>query len=120
MTMGSKKGLGVSGQVYFLTRSDKYATEKPYTLRYKPDGFPQTNVERTLHSLFFRSLREGPQLDYEKCGFKIAMLKSAMAYEDYDDEQKIETVHQKEIATCVKTAMEASSVHILDYVVGFT
>jgi hypothetical protein len=43
-----------------------------------------------------------------------------MQYEDYDDVEKIESIHQPEVAECVKQAMKASSVEILDYVVSHT
>lgn len=40
-----------------------------------------------------------------------------MSYEDYHDLNKVERVHQKEVMECVKAALKATSVEVLDYVV---
>lgn len=113
-----EKELEVEGKVYFLTRDPKYAEIKPYTLRYTPeDGFPQTNVERTLHTIRFHNMRLETDLQYEKCGFKVASVSSQMTYADYGDNEKIETVHTKEVEACVKASLNASSAEVLDYVV---
>ena len=118
--MAFSKDLTVSGKVYFLTRSPIYDEVKPYTLRYRPeDGLPQTNVARTLHNIVFRDLRTQSNLTYEKCGFKIANLQSSLTYEDYDDLNKVERVHQKEVTECVKATLKATLVEVLDYVVYF-
>ena len=107
--------------MYFLSRDEKYREEKPYTLRYSTDdGFPQTNIERTEYSIKFYDMRTEADLTYSRCGFRVANLQSQMQYEDYDDVKKIESIHQPEVAECVKQAMKASSVEILDYVVSHT
>ena len=116
--MASNEDLTVSSKIYFLTRSPIYHEVKPYTLRYRPeDGFPQTNVVRTQHSIVFRDLRTQSDLTYEKCGFKIVNLESSLSYEDYYDLNKVERIHQKEVTDCVKTALKATSVEVLDFVV---
>ena len=105
--------------MYFLSRDEKYREEKPYTLRYSTDdGFPQTNIERTEYPITFHNIRTGPDLVYEKCGFRVANLQSKMKYDDYEDVGKVESIHQPEVAECVKQAMDASSVDVLDYVVS--
>ena len=113
--------LTVDGNMYFLSRDEKYKEEKPYTLRYAPDdGFPQTNIERTEYSIKFHNIRTEQDLVYSRCGFQVANLQSRMRYEDYDDVEKIESIHQPEVAECVKKALRASSTEVLDYVVGHT
>jgi hypothetical protein len=108
----------IKGNIYFLSRLPAYETIKPYTLRYSSDdGFPQTNVERELHSVNFQDMREAPHLSYDKCGFKVANLENCLAYEDYDDPHKVESLHQPMVSDCVKNALGASSVRILEYVV---
>lgn len=107
--------------MYFLSRDEKYGEEKPYTLRYSTDdGFPQTNIERTEYSVKFYDMRMEADLIYSRCGFRVANLQSQMQYEDYDDVKKIESIHQPEVAECVKQAMKASSAEVLDYVVSHT
>ncbi|KAH8820809.1 methyltransferase [Xylogone sp. PMI_703] len=117
-TITTETNLEVEANVYFLNRDPKYEEVKPYTLRYTPeDGFPQTNVKRTLHGLQFHNMRLEKNLQYEKCGFKVANLESQMTYEDYNDNEKIETIHQREVEACVREALNASSADVLDYVV---
>ena len=111
----------VEANMYFLSRDEKYGEEKPYTLRYSTDdGFPQTNIERTEYSVKFYDMRMEADLIYSRCGFRVANLQSQMQYEDYDDVKKIESIHQPEVAECVKQAMKASSAEVLDYVVSHT
>jgi len=110
--------LAVDGNMYFLSRDEKYREEKPYTLRYAPDdGFPQTNIERTEYSIKFYNMRAQQDLVYSRCGFQVANLQSQMKYEDYDDVKMVESIHQPEVAECVKGALKASSAEVLDYVV---
>jgi hypothetical protein len=117
--MSTENNLAVDGKMYFLCRDEKYLEEKPYTLRYTPDdGFPQTNIDRTEYSIKFHNMRTEKDLVYDKCGFRVANLQSQMKYEDYDDGDKVETIHRPEVAECVKDAMKASSAEVLDYVVS--
>ena len=117
----SQNNTAVEANMYFLSRDEKYREEKPYTLRYSTeDGFPPTNIERTEYSIKFHDMRKKADLLYSRCGFRVANLQSQMQYEDYDDVEKIESIHQPEVAECVKQAMKASSVEILDYVVSHT
>jgi len=113
--------LNLKASIYFLARSPKYSTIKPYTLRYRPDnGFPQTNVERILHEIEIRDLRKSPELEYERCGFKMARVKGGenkMRYEDYDDLEMVEGMHQREVVDVVREALEAREVVVCDYVV---
>lgn len=120
-TKMSQSNTAVEAKMYFLSRDEKYRGEKPFTLRYSTgDGFPQTNIERTEYSIKFHDMRTEADLIYSRCGFRVANLQSQMQYEDYDDVEKIESIHQPEVAECVKQAMKASSAEILDYVVSHT
>src|SRR5277367_5546670 len=117
--MSTGNDLAVNGNMYFLSRDEKYREEKPYTLRYAPDdGFPQTNIDRTEYSIRFHNMRTEQNLAYNKCGFRVANLQSQMKYEDYDDVDKVESIHRLEVAEFVKQAMKASSAEVLDYVVS--
>src|ERR1700738_1905866 len=111
--MSTNDNLAVEGNMYFLSRDEKYIDEKPYTLRYATeDGFPQTNIERTEYSIKFYNMRTELDLVYRRCGFRVANLQSKMKYEDYDDVKKVESIHQPEVAECVKQAMNASSAEV--------
>ena len=118
--MSGPRDLHVDAEIYFLSRTKTYDTVKPYTLRYAPDdGFPQTNVERELYTLPIHDMRNDLNLMYDKCGFKVATMRSRILYEDYDDPDKVESIHQQEVTDCVKESLQASSVEVLDYVVMF-
>jgi hypothetical protein len=118
--MSPDDNLAVDGNMYFLSRDEKYREEKPYTLRYTPDdGFPQTNIDRTEYSIRFHNMRTEQNLVYDRCGFRVANLQSQMKYEDYADEDRVESIHRPEVAECVKQAMKASSAEVLDYVVSY-
>jgi hypothetical protein len=119
MNLSSSEDLAVEGMMYFLSRDDRYNQEKPYTLRYTPGGgLPQTNIDRTQYSIKFHDMRREQNLRYNKCGFKVATLHSQMQYEDYDDIDKVESIHGPEVAGCVKGALKATSAEVLDYVVS--
>lgn len=108
----------VIGKINFLSRSPIYDTVKPYTLRYRPAGdISQTNVERTLHEVKLHDMRKEKGLSYDKDGFIMASMESCLQYEDYEDAKMVEDVHQKEVMDVVRTALDAKSVEVLDYVV---
>ena len=111
----------VEADIYYLSRSDVYKSVKPYTLRYKPPGsLPITNVIREQKATIIRNMRQHPEtLQYDKCGFQFAILDTQMTWEDFSDVDKIDQVHRPEIEQCVKEKLQASSVQVLDYVVGF-
>jgi hypothetical protein len=118
--MSSSENPNLKASIYFLSRHPKYSAIKPYTLRYRPDnGFPQTNVERTLQEIEIRDLRKFPGLSYEKCGFKMVKLTESggMRYKDYDDLEMVEGKHQREVVDTVRGALGAREVVVCDYVV---
>jgi hypothetical protein len=123
----------LKASIYFLSRSPKYTTIKPYTLRYRPEnGFPQTNVERTIHEVEIRDIRQHPELRYEECGFMVVKMAGSemagselavgdvMRYEDYQNLQKVEGVHQREVVECVRKALGARECVVCDYVVFYS
>ena len=111
----------IEADIHYLSRSDVYKSVKPYTLRYKPPGsLPITNVVREQKATMIRNMRQHPRtLQYDNCGFQFASLDTQMSWEDFSDVNKIGQVHRPEIEQCVKEKMQASSVQVLDYVVGF-
>lgn len=64
-------------------------------------------------------MRKYPILEYEECGFKMVEMKGSggMRYEDYDDVEKVEGKHQREVADAVREALGALEVVVCDYVV---
>lgn len=118
--MSALEDLSVKAPIYFLSRNPMYETTKPYTLRYRPSGasqIPQTNVEREVHQVSIHDLRYANELKYEKCGFQVVKMESEMTYEDFDDEEKVERFHGKEVGAAVRVALGARSVDVVDFVV---
>lgn len=118
--MAPPEDFSVKAPIYFLSRDPIYETTKPYTLRYRPSEasqIPQTNVERELHELIFHDLRHMKGLEYEKRGFQVVNLESIMRYEDFDDEEKVERFHGKEVSEAVRVALGARGVDVVDFVV---
>lgn len=111
----------VEADIHYLSRCDLYKSVKPYTLRYKPPGaLPISNVVRVQETTTIHNMRQHLRtLQYDRCGFQVAELDTQMTLEDFSDVNKIEQVHRPEIEECVKDRMQASSVHVLDYVVSF-
>lgn len=124
---GIDKGAAVQGKMHFLTRDPKYATEKPYTLRYTPapeSGIPQTNIARVEHPIVFRDWRGRTDLKYDECGFGMAKLGEGdkgdgtpFGYDDFAHSERIEEVHAPRVLQAVRAALGASSAELVDYVV---
>lgn len=74
-------------------------------------------------------MRQYPELRYEECGFKVVKMEGGemsgsemevgdvMRYEDYENLQKVEGVHQREVVECVREALGARECVVCDYVV---
>ena len=64
-------------------------------------------------------MRKYPVLEYEECGFKMVEMNGSggMRYEDYDDVEKVEGKHQREVVDAVREALGALEVVVCDYVV---
>jgi hypothetical protein len=125
LAMAARTASTLEGKMHFLARDPKYIHEKPYTMRYKPEGsIPQTNIERVEHSLQFHDMRgrTGPDRDldlhYDACGFTVAKLENggAMEYDDFADQEKLEGPHAGEVLAAVRKALGARDAQLIDYV----
>jgi len=105
----------VSASLYFLARLPLYDTVKPFVFLYDPkNGFPVTNIENELHSVQIRDMRKF-KTSYEQCGFQLGTMASTLAYEDYQKEELIKTIHIPEVESYLKTLFGASTVHVINY-----
>ena len=57
------------------------------------------------------------KLRLTECGFQVIPVKSLMSYEDYEDEEKIRTIHVPDTLDRVKENLGADDVHALEHVV---
>lgn len=111
--------------LYFLARDPKYATVKPYTVRFDPKGkFPYTNIDNIKHRVELSNLRNCPTnklssaFTIQENGFQVITIPERMAYADFEDDETFRAVHVPHILTTLQAELKAKHVHVLDYRVG--
>ncbi|KAK8068767.1 CMCJ-like methyltransferase [Apiospora phragmitis] len=90
MTVANQHSL--VSDIHYLENHKLYETEKPYSLRFPPNGIPQlpqSNVRRDRHQIQLRSIRENTDLRLDSCGFELLLFPCALSYQDFEDRQKI-------------------------------
>jgi hypothetical protein len=106
--------------MWYLERLPLYATEKPYTMRYEPDGgIPQTNFQKVQRPMTVKSMREfgaGP-FHLGECGFQRIELRSRLTSDEFWDNDKVQGVYIQEVKDALKRELGAKYVHVLDYAV---
>jgi hypothetical protein len=104
--------------MYFLAEDPLFDTEKPYSLRFPPEGdLPQTNVKRERHGVTLHSLRNMPNIGIEERGFEIIDFPSQMLYEDFADEATVRSKYLPEVREALIKTLGARHVHVLDFAV---
>lgn len=107
--------------MHFLARRDDYKIIKPYSLRFEPEdpSLAKTNIKLECHEDIevedIRSFERCFTLDAD--GFTVLKLDTAMAYEDFDDEDKILQVYLKETADMLLSYCGATKVQIFEHTV---
>lgn len=109
----------ITTQLFFLDRDELYETVKPYVIRYDVKTcIPPENIKRLLHPVTIKDLRQFKEkLEFIHCGFEVLSIASSMSYEDYEDEDKIQSIHVPEILDRVKENFSADDVHALEHVI---
>lgn len=119
MSENGTLGGDVQTKMFFLGRDELYETVKPYTIRYDIKVcIPQDNIRRVECPVKVRDLRhiKDPP-PFSTSGFQVLPIESQMSYEDYDDEERIRTIHLPEVLAAVKDAFNADDVHALEHVI---
>jgi hypothetical protein len=110
----------IESTMYYLENMPIYLTEKPYTMRYQPEeDIPQSNFhkcEKPMTAISMRRPDVGP-FNFEECGFELIEMRSEMSYEDFSDNEKIQSVYIQEVREAIKHAIGAKFVWVLDYAV---
>ncbi|QDS73012.1 hypothetical protein FKW77_009098 [Venturia effusa] len=107
--------------LYFLARDPKYATVKPYTVRFDPKGkFPYTNIDNVKHSVELSNLRPNlnklsSEFTIEKNCFQILTIPERMTYADFENDDIFRSVHIPHILTTLQAELKAKHIHVLDY-----
>jgi hypothetical protein len=105
--------------MYFLARDKLYETEKPYSLRFPPDGdLLQSNIKREKFGLTMQDIRKGEPPVLEKTGFEIMPMNSAMARADFDNEELVKTLYLQEVKEALMKHLSARHVHVMDFAVN--
>lgn len=105
---------------HFLERSDLYKTEKPYELRFVPNGdFPRENLVKKRHDDIevedVRGWEE--QLKIGRNGFELMPLDAPMLPHEYDDKEAVERRYLPLVAKQLTNLLGASRIQIHDYLV---
>ncbi|KAL8747067.1 MAG: hypothetical protein Q9190_001006 [Brigantiaea leucoxantha] len=112
-------GLDVETNMFFLDRDELYNTVKPYVIRYDVQTrVPRDNIKRLIRPVKvkdLRGLRSKPS--FNECGFQVLPLMTSVAYDDFENEEKIRTIHVPEILGAVKENFAADDVHALEHVI---
>ncbi|KAH7380833.1 hypothetical protein BKA64DRAFT_697825 [Cadophora sp. MPI-SDFR-AT-0126] len=108
----------VQASLYFLARDELFKTEKPYSLRYPPDGnFPQSNIRRDKFSVTINDIRKGESPTLDRNGFQVMHMQSAMCYDDFADEEMIKNVYLPELQNALLKELNGRHVHVMDFAV---
>jgi hypothetical protein len=104
--------------VHFLARDKLFEIEKPYSLRFPPDGdLPQSNIKREKFRVVMNDMRKGEPPTLEQNGFQIMDMESAMHYPDFDDEERIKSLYLPEVEAALLKELGARHVHVMDFAV---
>ena len=111
--------MDVLTQIYHLRQDELYSSEKPYTMRYAPNGrMMPTNVVREKRTVKVRDLRgREDHFDLDRDGFVVKTLKSKMTYEDYDDSENITKTYLQELEGVLDELFPGSYVDFISYLV---
>jgi hypothetical protein len=108
----------VEASLYFLARDKLFEIEKPYSLRFPPDGdLPQSNIKREKFRVVMNDMRKGEPPTLEQNGFQIMDMESAMRYPDFDDEERIKSLYLPEVESALLKELGARHVHVMDFAV---
>jgi hypothetical protein len=106
--------------MYFLAANDLYLRQKPYSLRFEPkQPFLQSNIRTEKHEdIVIEDIRgRENDFDFNANGFAVMPFTSQMAYDDFDDKQKLIELYLKEVADKLRNFLGALHVQIFEHTV---
>ncbi|UKZ69038.1 uncharacterized protein TrAtP1_010051 [Trichoderma atroviride] len=110
----------IESSMYYLDQVPLYNIEKPYSMRYLPEeDIPQSNYVKVKRPISARSMREpgaGP-FRIEECGFQMIDIHSHLTYDEFWDNERVQSVYIPEVKKALKLELGAKYVHVLDYAV---
>ncbi|PMD20216.1 hypothetical protein NA56DRAFT_671594 [Hyaloscypha hepaticicola] len=108
----------VEASMHFLARDKLFEIEKPYSLRFPPDGdLPQSNIKRGKFKVVINDMRRGELPTLEQNGFQIMDMESSMHYSDFEDEEQIKSLYLPEVEAALLKELNGRHVHVIDFAV---
>jgi hypothetical protein len=109
----------VQASLYFIARDPLYLKEKPYILKYASATVPISNyITKRVDNILIKDLRDiEDNFTFKQNGFAVLEIDSTMAYEDFQDEQKILGIYFSEVANALLEYTHGVSVHLFDFLV---
>ena len=116
------KSAMVEASIYFLKRDNLHHHEKPYAFRYEinSEEIPQSNMRMEKRdNIPIMDLRDSDhEISLEANGFTVMHLESALQYEDFFDEEKVQT-YFRELEYLLVMHLGARSVEVFRHGVLF-
>jgi hypothetical protein len=111
--------MSISTGIYHLQELPDYGSEKPYTMRYVPEGtVPVTNVQREQHMVTVDDMRHAKcEYTLDRNGFMVADLHTETVYEDFDNKERIEQVYFAELRAILSKQFPESNIDFVSYLV---
>lgn len=111
--------MAISTEMYHLQELPRYASEKPYTMRYAPEGgVPVSNVLRERCKVEVHDMREcQEEHQVEGNGFTVCELSTQMQYELFNSHEKITTVYFRELESILSKQFPGSTAEFVSYLV---
>ncbi|SMQ50573.1 unnamed protein product [Zymoseptoria tritici ST99CH_1A5] len=112
--------MSITTEIYHLQEIPRYATEKPYTMRYVPEGgLAITNVAREKHTVAVQDIRDAKtNATLDRNGFMVSHLPvNAMSYDDYDSQEKIVNVYLPELEQILLQQFPGCTIDFVSYLI---
>lgn len=111
--------MSINTEIYHLQELPRYGSEKPYTMRYVPEGGSAvSNVLREKHMHIVKNIRDTKH-DYtlERNGFVISRLPTSLDYATFDSQEAIEKEYFPELETILLDLFPGSTIDFVSYLV---
>jgi hypothetical protein len=111
--------MSIITEIYHLQELPRYVSEKPYTMRYIPEGGTAvSNVLRERHMLTVKDIRSSKhEYTLDRNGFMVSQLPASLDYATFDSQEAIEQKYFPELETALLGLFPGSSVDFVSYLV---
>jgi hypothetical protein len=112
--------MSISTEIYHLQELSRYASEKPYTMRYVPEGGTAvSNVLREKHVVSVKDVRDSKhKYTLDQNGFMISQLAGSLDYGVFDSQEAIEKSYFPELETILLAQFPRSTIDFVSYLVA--